>query len=235
MADDKILRRGSMVLIMIFCMTVSGCAASRYFNASSDEDMKKFRASKDDLWTDLKRLKQENEACQLALQGKQEDVDQLRVQVLNLTKRNIEARKIEPLSMTKAIPAKIVKTVAEENVRKDQATPREEKRVPAEERDAIETAAADQGIKAKVLKVKVLSGNGKIASAKAMSERLTKLGYKVADTSFAHRSNFAVTTVYYAPDYKREAQRLVLQLGGGAVFRPLSWSSVFHVIVVAGP
>ena len=235
MTNDKMVRGVSLALIMIFCLILSGCATMRYVNATSDEDKKKFKASKDDLWDEVKRLKQENEACQHALREKQTEVDQLRVQLLNLTKRNVEARKAEPLSTSKTTPKKTAPAVAEDTSLKDQRDSLKEIAIPVEKKAPLQTAALDQGIKLKGLKLKVLSGDGKISSAKAMSERLMKLGYKVEDTGLAHRSNFAVTTVYYAPDYKREAQRLAVQLGGGAVFTPLSWSSVFHLIVVAGP
>ena len=67
-----------------------------------------------------------------------------------------------------------------------------------------------------------------------MSKKLKALGYRVEDTGLASRTNYRVHTVYYAAGYKSQAQRIAAQLGSGTVSSPLTWPSVFNVIVVAG-
>jgi hypothetical protein len=99
---------------------------------------------------------------------------------------------------------------------------------------APQTTTIKNGIEPKGLRVKVLSGNGKTSSARAMSEKLKKLGYKTQNAGLAPRSNFDVTTIYYARNYKSEAQHMATQLDGGAIVKPLTWPSDFHVIVVTG-
>lgn len=102
-------------------------------------------------------------------------------------------------------------------------------------KDTVQTAVGEKGIEPKMVKVKVLSGNGKISSAKAVFKKLAALGYRVENIGKAPRSNFNVTMVYYAPGYQGEAQRMAAHLGSDAVSKPLTWSSTFHIIVVTGP
>ena len=179
-------RRVSVIFVVILCMTISGCAAIRHLDGSSDEDTKKFRAS----------------------------IDQLTKQVANLNK-DIEGLKKEVEQSKEATKNEIAKA-------------------DVDKKNAPQTTTVEKGVEPKMLRVKVLSGNGKMSSAMAMSEKLKKLGYEIESTGLAPRSNFDVVTLYFAPDYKSEAQHLATQLGGGAIAKPLTWPSGFHVIVVTG-
>ncbi|MCX5853233.1 MAG: LytR C-terminal domain-containing protein [Deltaproteobacteria bacterium] len=250
-------RRVSVVFVVILCMTMSGCAAMRHVDGSSDEDMKKFRASKDDLWNETKKLKQDNEACRRTIQEKQGEIDQLTKQVANLNK-DIEGLKTEVEQAKGATKNEIAKANGEDISLKDLVSPVKEKTITVEDKksessgpekegvkqdqkadvdkkDAPQTTTVEKGVEPKVLRVKVLSGNGEISSARAMSEKLKKLGYKIENTGLAPRSNFDVITIYFAPNYKSEAQQVAKQLGGAAIAKPLTWPSIFHVIVVTGP
>ena len=60
------------------------------------------------------------------------------------------------------------------------------------------------------------------------------MGYRVKLTDRAPRSDFEVTTVYYGTDYRASAETMAKRLGGGAVAKPLTWSSSFDIIVVTG-
>lgn len=83
-------------------------------------------------------------------------------------------------------------------------------------------------------KVKVLSGNGDINSAKEMAKKLSDMGYEVGRVGHATRSNFARNTVFFSDDAQEEARRLVSVLGGETVMRPITWSSSYNIIVVTG-
>jgi hypothetical protein len=61
------------------------------------------------------------------------------------------------------------------------------------------------------------------------------MGYRVEDIGTATRTDYEVNTIYFASDYKTEGQRLAARLGGKTIAKPLTWSSVFHIIVVAVP
>ena len=212
-------QRIGMALVVILCMALSGCAAMRNWNGSLDRDIQK--------------LKDDNDAYKRSIQEKDGQIDRLNKQLSTMS-REIETLKAEtqqaPIVMQKAIP----KTEGSEAVLKDQVSALKDKSTAFEEKAAAQTAVAEKGAGAKALRLKVLSGNGKISSAQAMSKKLKALGYRVEDTGLASRTNYRVHTVYYAAGYKSQAQRLAAQLGSGTVSAPLTWPSVFNVIVVAG-
>jgi hypothetical protein len=84
------------------------------------------------------------------------------------------------------------------------------------------------------IKIKVLSGDGKFKSAKAMAKRLKKMGYKINRLDLAPRANFKMDTVFYAKNFSGEAREMAKRLGGNAITKPLTWNSIFDIIVVKG-
>jgi hypothetical protein len=86
----------------------------------------------------------------------------------------------------------------------------------------------------KTAKIKVLAGDGNIASARGLSKQLGKMGYRVKLTDLAPRSDFEVTMIYYGSDHRTAAETMAKRLGGGAIAKPLTWSSSFDIIVVTG-
>ncbi len=86
----------------------------------------------------------------------------------------------------------------------------------------------------KSIRLKVLSGNGKMSSAKKMAGRLTKLGYKVEVVGMAMTPDYVTDTVYYKPGFEKQAADMAKKLGAKTITKPMSWSSVFDVIAVAG-
>ena len=67
-----------------------------------------------------------------------------------------------------------------------------------------------------------------------MAEKLKKMGYSINSIGYAPRSNFLRNTVYFAPEFKDEAEQLVVSLGGNRKSKPLNWPSVFDLIIVTG-
>jgi hypothetical protein len=80
----------------------------------------------------------------------------------------------------------------------------------------------------------VLSGYGDLNSAKEMAEMLKAMGYRVKSIDYASRSSFSRNTVFFAPEFKKEAEMLVSRLGGDMILKPLSWYSIFDLVVVTG-
>ena len=89
----------------------------------------------------------------------------------------------------------------------------------------------DTGLKS--IRVKVLSGNGKMSSAKKMAQRLTKLGYRVEVVGMATTPDYATDTVYYKSGFEKKSADMARKLGGRTITKPITWSSVFDIIVVA--
>jgi hypothetical protein len=84
------------------------------------------------------------------------------------------------------------------------------------------------------IKIKVLNGNAKRGSAKKMSGKLEAMGYVVKRIDDAPRKSFTKNTVFYADCCIEEAKELKRKLGGRTVTKPLTWHSIFDIIVVTG-
>ena len=65
--------------------------------------------------------------------------------------------------------------------------------------------------------VVVLNGNGRTGAAGAAADRVHELGYLVAGTGNAGRSDYARTIVMYRPGRKAEGQRLAKDIGAKVV------------------
>jgi predicted RNase H-like nuclease (RuvC/YqgF family) len=97
-----------------------------------------------------------------------------------------------------------------------------------------ESPAAKKQAGLKSLRIKVLSGDGKIDSARQMAKRISSMGYEVGSVEIADHSDYPVIIVYFAPKYKKEAKTLAAKLGKETAVKPLYWKSVFNLIVVTG-
>jgi hypothetical protein len=86
----------------------------------------------------------------------------------------------------------------------------------------------------KSIRIKVLSGDGKIGSAKKMAKRMTSMGYKIEGIGMADHSDYPAHTIYFASKYNKEAKSLAKKLGKETITKPLTWKSVFSLIVVTG-
>jgi hypothetical protein len=117
---------------------------------------------------------------------------------------------------------------------KKETAAKEGKKVKTPKQTAIKEPAETQPPKQKAPKIKVLAGDGNIASARSLSKRLAKMGYRVKLIDKAPRSDFDATVVYYGTDHRATAETMAKRLGSGAATRPLTWPSDFDIIVVTG-
>jgi len=108
------------------------------------------------------------------------------------------------------------------------------KKTALPKKEAQKEPAAKEAREARTATIKVLAGDGKIASARTLAKQLGRMGYRVNLTDLAPRSDFEVITVYYGTDHRAAAETMAKRLGGGAAARPLTWSSSFDIIVVTG-
>jgi|Deesub1362A_J573_1020465.scaffolds.fasta_scaffold00165_40 predicted RNase H-like nuclease (RuvC/YqgF family) len=83
-------------------------------------------------------------------------------------------------------------------------------------------------------KIKVLSGDGKLSSAKKMSKKLKKMGFNVVRIDYAPRSDFKRNVVFYSQNFQNAAKRIAEGLDKNTAIKPLTWFSVFDIIVVTG-
>jgi len=81
------------------------------------------------------------------------------------------------------------------------------------------------------LRIKALSGDGGMLSVREIEKQLTELGYKVERIDVAP-FKFDSLTVFYNKGYQGEAEEMAAKIK--ARVKPMSWESVFDLIVVSG-
>ena len=87
--------------------------------------------------------------------------------------------------------------------------------------------------KAPELKIKILSGDGNISTAKSISNQLKQIGYKNISVDYAPRSNFRANAIYYTQNAKPRADQMAdLFEDRPLELRPLTWKSKYDLIVV---
>ncbi|MFH1075722.1 MAG: hypothetical protein V1753_02610 [Pseudomonadota bacterium] len=94
---------------------------------------------------------------------------------------------------------------------------------------------SDNTSKPPLPKIKVLSGDGKLASANKLAAQIKNIGFKVESIDMAPRSNFGKVTLYYNKDvFKKTAQEMGGKIGRPFSVKKLSWASQFDIIIVTG-
>ena len=83
------------------------------------------------------------------------------------------------------------------------------------------------------LTVKVLTGTGDIRSAKLLANALRSGGYEVAVVDYS-ASDIFQNTVFYSSGFRNEALNLSRIMGRDTIVKPLTWNSMFKLIVVKG-
>jgi hypothetical protein len=213
------------VIILMVCggLFVHGCAGGR-FQYSREEAQRKTR---DELWVENEKLKISNAELQkqIAVLGKENQriIDEGEGKLARLREEN------QLLSLQ-------IKEITEENQRiviKNQVLAK--KLAELQHRGEPRPFAAREAEKEiGTGKIKVLSGDGNLLSAKEMAGRLEKMGYRIRAIDLAPHASFSRDTVYFAPGFRGPAKALVSSLGGKATLKPLSWPSIFNLIIVTG-
>lgn len=84
----------------------------------------------------------------------------------------------------------------------------------------------------KKVKIKVLSGSGTLIPAFAMVKKLEGMGYKVDRSDIAPSTAFPNEKVFYSEGHEAEGKLLAGKISPDAVAAPMSWDSIFDIIVV---
>jgi hypothetical protein len=205
---------------LVFCLATSGCTALDYSGRNTTEELQRSKAS-------IAQLNGQMAAVNKELTLLKSEVQKMK-EAEAATKDSSMAGET---GASKEKEAAVSETGKKEQVKEVDISKRDEMKKSADEKQAVEGKETSL----KNLKVKVLSGNGKLPTARQMSKRLIAMGYRVEDIGTATRTDYEVNTIYFASDYKTEAQRLAARLGGKTIAKPLTWSSVYHIIVVAVP
>ncbi len=197
-----------IIVLLVFVAAVSGCFVTQDKYVKKEEEANTLAKTNSEIAAQNERLKAENTELkkQVALKD-----DLLQKKSEDIAKQDAkQAEMVNEMDRMKAQLSKSREAAIEES--------------PAPKKTA--------GLKS--LRIKVLSGDGKADSAKKMAKRITSMGYKVEGVGMAQSTDYPANTVYFAPKYKAEAKTLAAKLGKETIAKPLSWKSVFNLIVVTG-
>jgi len=194
-----------MVLLLSGLFALSGCAGlSKCMDGSYEKSISDLTAA--------------NEALKQEVAGLESSV---KAQEKAIAERQAEIAKLE--AERKALQSGMAGL--DEEVRKLQ-----KELQPGEKQKTAE--AQGQAVK-KDLKIKILAGNTRLSSARALSKKLSEAGYSVDRVDRAPRS-FAMTTVFHAAGMENEAGQVAQRIGPHAVTKPMTWNSVYQLIIVVG-
>jgi chromosome segregation ATPase len=200
---------------MVFVMALSGCMVTKSAYVQKEEEANTLAKTVSDLDQRNKEITAQSEKLRA------ENTD-LKKQLA--AKDDLLQKKSEEIARQDAKQAAMVNEV--ERMKAQQAR--------SGAADIKESPAAGKSAGLKSIRMKVLSGEGKIDSAKRMAKRLTAMGYKVESVAMAENADYPANTVYFTEKYKKEAKTLATRLGKNTIVKPLTWKSVFSIIVVTG-
>ena len=200
---------------MVFVMALSGCMVTKSAYVQKEEEANTLAKTVSDLDQRNKEITAQSEK----LQAENSDLKKQAA-----VKDDLLQKKSEEIARQDAKQAAMVNEV--ERMKAQQAK--------SGAADIKESPAAGKSAGLKSIRMKVLSGEGKIDSAKRMAKRLTAMGYKVESVAMAENADYPANTVYFTEKYKKEAKTLASRLGKNTIVKPLTWKSVFNLIVVTG-
>ena len=212
------------IVTLIFCLTASGCLSSRYSDRTAGDEVRKSKASIDALNEQMAALNKEIEALKKELQQIKEEKQ----------KEKADTEEVSSIGQTAAPEEKVIASVPapekKDKIQEIDIAKEEIKKAPEGK-----PVVSQKEITLKAFRMKVLSGNGKLSTARDMSTKVAKMGYKSEDIGLASRADYKATTIYYAPEYRMEAEKLAARLGRETISIIMTWPSVFHIILVAVP
>ena len=207
------------VLSLLFLLT--GCALFEYLDGSPPDTIKRIRMSKDEVWNRMEALEADKAALKADTAALKKEIDRTRAQ--NRTISDRYRSQVQRLQ------------VSNETLKQ---------RIEKFERDMRQKASgrgmASLSPQAKSyagmqrVKIKVLSGTGKLIAALDCAKQLKQQGYRIDRIDLAPRADFSRDMVFFASDSQDEGRRLAAILGSNTVVKPLSWQSIFDIIIVAG-
>jgi len=217
--EEDMFRAYFIILIFHLGFIFQGCAALECLDGSQKEEVEALKMSKEQISNEAERLKGENANLQRQIDALQEENQRI---------RNGHGNKIAKLRDENKLLNEQISTLKEEKQRivdKNQVFTEKLTRFPFQyelEKDI------------RKFKIKVLSGDGDLNSAEKFAKKLRNMGYTIKLIDKSPRSNFSQNTVFFAPKFQNEAEQLASRLGGTTIFKPLSWPSIFDLIVVTG-
>lgn len=214
-------------LIVCVGFIFHGCAVLEKMDGSSKDEIEKFKMSKDEMWNELKKAKNDNNELQNQISALEKVNQRTKDEHENSIKALRDQNELLNVQLIELKEENIMLTNENRALLQKVSTRQAEYGAPVSESYELEKCLRG-------LRIKVLSGDGDLTSAREMSKRLREKGCTIESIHYASRSNFSRNTVYSKPESQDKAKRLVSCLGGNTIYKQLTWPSVFDIIVVTG-
>ncbi|MRR08428.1 MAG: hypothetical protein EG828_16210, partial [Deltaproteobacteria bacterium] len=163
--------------LMVFVMALSGCMVTKSAYVQKEEEVNSLTKNNKELTAQSEKLQAENSELKKQLTAKDDLLQKRSEEIARQDAK--QAAMVNEVERMKALQAK------------------------SREPDIKETPAAGKSAGLKSIRMKVLSGEGKIDSAKRMAKRLTAMGYKVETVGMAESADYPANTVYFTAKYKK--------------------------------
>jgi uncharacterized protein (DUF3084 family) len=210
------LRRSlCLVVLLVLVTALSGCLVTKSAYVQKEEEASTLAKNANDLEQRNKELTAQSEK----LQAENSDLKKQAA-----VKDDLLQRRSEDIARQDAKQAEMVNEMDRMKAQLSKSGVADIKDSPASGKSA--------GLKS--IRMKVLRGDGKVGSAKKLAKRLTAMGYKVELVEVAKSSDYPANTVYFTAKYKKEAKVLASRIGKDTILKPLTWQSIFSIIVVTG-
>jgi len=228
----------AIVTLILFC---SGCTALEYFDGSSEEERKLFSSSKEELRREATAAKSQYEKEKLLSAEREGTIRKLNAELSEL-KTDLSQKQTQLQELQESVARETARARLQDETIRDAAKKEDVSGVQAPSKSAAGelrketregTRIEGKERNASTIRMKVLSGNGKMTVAVRSAKKLAALGYKVAKIDLAPRANFRGFTLYYAPGYEKDAQQLRKKFSADMEIKPMTWASEFPLILVA--
>jgi len=206
-----------VIFVLILGLVFQSCATLEYLDGSSKEEIRRYKMTKGEVLNEVDQLKIENTNFQ-----RQNNI--LNILTKEYQKINDENKK--KIAMMRYQNELLNEQIA--GLKQESERSNNESQVLR-----IKLATFQRNHEKKKLMIKVLSGDGDLNYAKEVAKKLQEMGYTIKSVDYAPQSKFSRNTIYFAPKFKSEANRLILSLGDSTISKPLCWYSVFDLIVVS--
>ena len=202
-------RRTLLALMLAASLLLAGCSGmQKCLDGSYDKEIKNLSVANQELKQNVEKL---DAACKECEKTVKEQSDQI---------SRHEADKAALSTRIRNLTEEI------EKMKASAAGAEKQKEMKAEARG--QEQAAPQPVR-----IKILAGTSQIARAKVLSAKLAEMGYKVERLDRAPRT-FSRNTVFYSSDSEEAAKRIAKRMGGQTGTKPITWSSVFNIIIAVG-
>ena len=240
--EDSKFSMNRIFILLLIIIPLSGCSTLRSIDGSTQETIEK----KDNpvLWRKVNILENHAINSQVNTGTLQKEVKKLN-QELDTAKKKIETLQGQVQQLILDIENEKIPVATKESRAIPQPAAEPEHQSLTEKsttgRFVDERTRDHQVIKDKKsdgedlhnLQIKVLSGDGHQDSAERMKNKLTGMGYPVRMIDLAPRKNFASNAIFFASGYRDQAEQLAKKIGGDIPIKPISWHSVYNIIVVS--